>query len=267
MTPQDQRLVERVCDNLGLPPSHILPSTQPDTNLARLQIPCEPLATDQIPNISPPQGALETQTLTANNGPLQQNPLSTQSLVDFGTSDTWEASPSDWSWQILNEFSTFSSMNYALASDSFMIDPTSGANQQGNELHNDQPGSTSTSDDEAEIDIVPRLAARLGGLRPAEDGRLRYYGAASNHHFLGNSSFRPSGLDVQEMQRSAAIALKNAQLDQEVPSSLQDHFIKLFFTWHNPCHTTVDRAMFATMLAQSPDIQTEYCSPSLIAAM
>lgn len=267
MAPHDQRLVEQVCDHLGLPPGHILPPTLLNANLTPLPMPCEPLAPDQIANIPSSQVALEMETLSSRTGPFEQSQLGSQAFIDFTTSDAWEASPSDWSWQILNGFSTWPSMNCPQRSGSFAAHPIAGADQDNDGPRNDGIGSSGTSDDEAEVDIVPSLAARLGGLRPVEDGRLRFYGTASNHHLLGNSSFHPSGLDVQEMQRSAAIALHTSQLDQEVPSSIQEHFMNLFFSWHNPCHTTVDRALLTTKLAQNPDTQTEYSSPSLIAAM
>jgi hypothetical protein len=256
MADQDQRLIEQICDNFGLPLSKVVPPTQPDTNWASLQPSNEPITDAQISNLSLPQGRQDTSLLDNGN-----------QFTDFPTSETWEASPSDWSWQILNEFSGFSTANNAIYNDVFAVNQASDTSQQSNNLPNEQPESSSQSEDEAEADIVPRLAARLGSLRVGADGRLRYYGTASNHHFLGGSSFRPSGFDGQEMQKMAALALKNANLDQEISPSLQDHFIQLFFTCHNPHHSAVDKAMFTDMFAQDPDGQTEYCSQALIAAM
>jgi hypothetical protein len=256
MADQDQRLVEQICDNVGLPLSKVVPPTQPDTNWPSLQPANEPIPDAQILNLSSLQGQQNMSLFDNGNH-----------FTDFPTSENWEASPSDWSWQILNEFSGFSTVNNAIYNDTFAVNQASGTSQQSNSVPSEHPESSSPSEDETEADIVPRLAARLGSLRVGADGRLRYYGTASNHHFLGSSSFRPSGLDVQEMQKMAALALKNANLDQEISPSLQDHFIELFFTFHNSYHSAVDKAMFTDMFAQDPDGQTEYCSQALIAAM
>lgn len=267
MSPQDERLVEQVCDNLGLPLSHILPSNSNHADPNTLHNQPQHRTSDPFANVQLPQPDHRQQTMDPGDLTMQAQPLNAQSWPDLPVSEGWEGSPSDWSWQVLNDFSGFPSVNYNMMNESFMSFPVPNVNQQGEDLNGDQGDSSSTSDDEAEIDIVPRLAARLGGLRPAEDGRLRYYGTASNHHFLGNASLQVRTFDVKEMQRNAAIALKNAQLDQEVPVELQDHFLKLFFTWHNPCHSTIDKTTFMNSLQRSPDVQTEYCSPSLIAAM
>ena len=190
------------------------------------------------------------------SGVIQTLPtsLEPQTWPDYTGSDTWNGSPSDWSWQILNDFSGFPNMTYFMPSDSYVVDPHLGTAQQNNRLPNEQVDQdvASSSEDEAETDIVPGLAARLGSLRVATDGRLRYYGTASNHHFLSNSNFRPQLPDAEEMKSNASIALQNAQLDQEVTPALQTRFIQLFFTWHNPCHNVIDRNMFNKALAEEP---------------
>ena len=264
MTAENRGLIEQVCVNVDLPLHTILPPHQSSMGL----VPIQTTNGTTGANISSTQDLSSVRPMT-NDDPSQPIFGDLQGWPEFPTSESWEGSPSDWSWQILNDFSGFSTMNYTFPSEPYVIDQNSGAPQQSNTALNEprDQESNSSSDDEAEVDIVPRLAARLGSLRVATDGRLRYYGTASNHHFLGNSGFRPQSIDIQEMQSNASIALKNAHLDQDVSQSLQDHFIELFFTWHNPCHTVIDRTMFSTALAQNPDNQTEFCSQSLIAAM
>lgn len=178
--------------------------------------------------------------------------------MDLSAPQIWDGSPSDWPWEVLNDFSVFPAFTTSEPSSVF---------QPGNISQNDGLGSSGTSDDEGEEGIISYLAARFGSLRRAPDGRLRYYGTASNHHFLKNFGQHENQIGIQDVQEVASAALENARLGQEVPSSLEIHLIELFFVWHNPCHSTVDRSMFETVRAHGSDGQSDFCSQSLIATM
>ena len=266
MDEHEERLITQACENLELDISRVMPPSLQDAVMAPAHASGGIVSNDPItdPPISQQQGAMSADFLM-DPDPSAQNALEAQNWVDFSSSEPWERSPADWSWQMLNDFSGLSSFNYALTAETFMIDPSAPANETRNDVRNE---SASSSDEEAENDIVPGLAARLGSLCVANDGRLRYYGTASNVHFLTSSSLnRGSVFDVQEMQKNASVALENAHLDQDIPTALRDHFIELFFQWHNPAHTTIDRPLFEAALPQHGDGQGEWCSQSLVAVM
>ncbi|KAH0354807.1 hypothetical protein KCU83_g2296, partial [Aureobasidium melanogenum] len=108
-----------------------------------------------------------------------------------------------------------------------------------------QEDSTSNSGDEENTELVNQLSARLGSLRLAPDGKLRYFGTASNLHLIDNQSksgenfmlHTPSRVNVQRL-------LEVADLSQTVDIQLEDHLLRLFFTWHNPSSYIVDEEVF-----------------------
>ena len=274
MAAHEQRLITQACENLDLDIKRVMPPSQQDTAMVSQQMSARSTNNEHSTNLatSQPQDGLGMDMLM-NTSQANQTMLDTQNWTDFSAeqqwdgNQPWDGSPSDWSWQMLTDFSVLPSFNYGLSTETFMANPNVGTNEIRNDLREDQPASSGSSDDEADNDMVPGLAARLGSLRVANDGRLRYYGTASNNHFLASSSYRGNVFDVQEMQRNASVALENAHLDQEIPTSLRDHFIGLFFQWHNPAHTTVDRPLFEAALPKSSENQGEWCSQSLVAAV
>ena len=274
MADDEQRLITQACENLDLDINRVMPPSQQDPATVPQLISAGTIHNEHINSLATThtQDGLGMNMLM-NTDQVNQSMLDTQNWTDFSAeqqwdgSQPWDGSPSDWSWQMLNDFSVLPSFNYGVSAESFMPNSNVGASDIRNSIGEDQPASTGSSDDEADNDMVPGLAARLGSLRVASDGRLRYYGTAANNHFLASSSYRGNVFDVQEMQRNASVALENAHLDQEIPTSLRDHFIGLFFQWHNPAHTTVDRQLFEAALPKSGENQGEWCSQSLVAAM
>lgn len=105
--------------------------------------------------------------------------------------------------------------------------------------------NTSNSGDEENTELVNQLSARLGSLRLAPDGKLRYFGTASNLHLIDNQSksgenfmlHTPSRVNIQRL-------LEVADLSQAVDMQLEDHLLRLFFTWHNPSSYIVDEEVF-----------------------
>ena len=263
LSADEQSLLEQVRVNLELPSSKFIPSAETQPNLPSWQGPDAPQG-EQIPATIQPQPELAMVAMqggSVTDFSCEADPnagFDMPNWMDLSAPQIWDGSPSDWPWEVLNDFSAFPA---------FTASEPSPILQSGNVSQNDGLGSSGTSDDEGEEGIIPCLAARFGSLRRAPDGRLRYYGTASNHHFLKSFSQHENQIDIRDVQRVASAALENAQLDQEVPSSLETHLIELFFTWHNPCHSTVDRSMFETARAHGSDGQSDFCSQSLIATM
>ena len=259
-------LMEQICSNLELPLSRILPVPQSQTYLNPL-----PETDEPPPGTKFSDGAVFPQDQSFNLLPVeaprdQSIPFDIENWNDMISAEPWEESPSDWPWQIFNDFSTFQTGAPAMIQEPSRADQTMNKSRSKHLSRNDPAGGESTSEDELESDIVPRLAARFGSLRVGADGRVRYYGSAANHHFLANTK-RLEIVDKQAMRRDGVIALENANLNLEVPEDLEAHLLELFFKWHNPGHLTVDRAVFEDARSHSTDDPNTYCSPALTAAM
>lgn len=75
----------------------------------------------------------------------------------------------------------------------------------------------------------------MGTLKLAGDGHLRYYGPTSNLNLVdvvATSDKRP-GLDARSVRHDGQDLLNHLRLGQHVEQSLEDHLIKLYFTWQN----------------------------------
>lgn len=147
--------------------------------------------------------------------------------------------PSDLSLQFLTEPSM--DMPYSTTTQQ----QVSTSVRQIEQVAHQQEDSTSNSGDEENTELVNQLSARLGSLRLAPDGKLRYFGTASNLHLIDNQSRSgenfmlrtPSRVNVQRL-------LEVADLSQTVDIQLEDHLLRLFFTWHNPSSYIVDEELF-----------------------
>lgn len=247
----------------------IIPLSQGQTNVPPHHTP-DSLPTFDPCAVVPPDGEISALSQIPHGSQASQTtPFDMVDWSEFPGSEPWELSPSDWPWQILSGFSSDPSDSNAVTREALALDQLPPAVQHRDDLLSELPESNETSEDEVDADIVPRLAARLGSLHVAEDGRLRFYGTASNYHFLlGNRDLLPSNEPtIQDTKREALIALENAKLDREVPAALEERLIELFFKWHNPCHITIDRAMFEVARTQDRNGQDTFCSQSLVAAM
>lgn len=256
---EEQSLLEQVCLTLELPLSRITPIVQtPPSAVPTLTSGTSTTATDSLAEATSYNGNLVISTGEVPWTSDQSADFDMLNWNEFLSTSSWDGSPSDWPWQILNDCSGLSN---------FPIDQPTGPIQRSIDTQNDQVGSGSSSDDEVEADIVPRLAARFGSLRVSADGVLRYYGVASNYHFLNGFRHAECKMDIEDINESARTALENAQVDDEPPLSLQNHLIELYFAWHNPSHSTVDRMMFELSRTREGLEQRAYCSQSLINAM
>ncbi|KAL1969997.1 hypothetical protein VTN77DRAFT_6402 [Rasamsonia byssochlamydoides] len=104
----------------------------------------------------------------------------------------------------------------------------------------------SDSDDEAEKEVIEQLSSRIGTLKIAGDGHLRYYGPTSNLNLidvLPATEHRP-GPDTRSVRHDGQELLNYLRIGQPVDPALEDHLIELYFTWQNPSSYVVDREMY-----------------------
>lgn len=107
--------------------------------------------------------------------------------------------------------------------------------------------SDSGEEDEAENDVIEQLSHRIGTLKIAGDGHLRFYGATSNLNLVDVSATqqrqRP---DARTVRHDGQDILNHLRVGQPVDQALEDHLVELYFTWQNPSIYVVDKEMFMT---------------------
>jgi len=107
--------------------------------------------------------------------------------------------------------------------------------------------SDSGEEDEAENDVIEQLSHRIGTLKIAGDGHLRFYGATSNLNLVDVSATqqrqRP---DARTVRHDGQDILNHLRVGQPVDQALEDHLVELYFTWQNPSTYIVDKDMFMT---------------------
>ncbi|EPS33960.1 hypothetical protein POX_a01052 [Penicillium oxalicum] len=113
--------------------------------------------------------------------------------------------------------------------------------------HDRDHESDSDEENEAENDVIEQLSHRIGTLKLAGDGHLRFYGATSNLNLVDVSATqqrqRP---DARTVRHDGQDILNHLRVGQPVDQALEDHLIELFFTWHNPSIYVVDKEMYMT---------------------
>ncbi|PWY86812.1 fungal-specific transcription factor [Aspergillus heteromorphus CBS 117.55] len=105
--------------------------------------------------------------------------------------------------------------------------------------------SDSGEEDEAEKDVIEQISHRIGTLKIAGDGHLRFYGATSNLNLVDVSATqqrqRP---DARTVRHDGQDILNHLRVGQPVDLVLEDHLINLYFTWQNPSTYVVDKEMY-----------------------
>ena len=113
--------------------------------------------------------------------------------------------------------------------------------------HDTENDSDSGEEDEAENDVIEQLSHRIGTLKIAGDGHLRFYGATSNLNLVDVSATqqrqRP---DARTVRHDGQDILNHLRVGQPVDQALEDHLVELYFTWQNPSTYVVDKEMFMT---------------------
>lgn len=102
-------------------------------------------------------------------------------------------------------------------------------------------------EDEAERDVIDQISHRIGTLKIAGDGHLRFYGATSNMNLVDVSATqqrqRP---DARTVRHDGQDILNHLRVGQPVDQNLEDHLVELYFTWQNPTTYVVDKDMYMT---------------------
>ena len=105
--------------------------------------------------------------------------------------------------------------------------------------------SDSGEEDEAENDVIEQISNRIGTLKIAGDGHLRFYGATSNLNLVDVSATqqrqRP---DARSVRHDGQDILNHLRVGQPVDQALEDHLVELYFTWQNPSTYVVDKEMY-----------------------
>lgn len=106
-------------------------------------------------------------------------------------------------------------------------------------------------EDEAEKDVIDQISHRIGTLKIAGDGHLRFYGATSNLNLVDVSATqqrqRP---DARTVRHDGQDILNHLRVGQPVDQELEDHLVELYFTWQNPSTYVVDKEMYMTARAK-----------------
>ncbi|KAL3460983.1 fungal-specific transcription factor [Aspergillus heterothallicus] len=107
--------------------------------------------------------------------------------------------------------------------------------------------SDSGEENEAEKDVIEQISHRIGTLKIAGDGHLRFFGATSNLNLVDVSATqqrqRP---DARTVRHDGQDILNHLRVGQPVDQALEDHLLELFFTWQNPSTYVVDKEMYMT---------------------
>lgn len=113
------------------------------------------------------------------------------------------------------------------------------------------------------------LVKRTGSLQFTEHGQLKYFGTTSNVHFLRTAiPFQPGFHGA--FGDSHETWLERAGVGYSFPREVEDHLIRLYFTWQNPYFNVVDRDTFmearARALSGSPSTMgpTSSCYSELL---
>lgn len=118
------------------------------------------------------------------------------------------------------------------------------------QYHKDYDSDSGDEEDEAEKDVIDQISHRIGTLKIAGDGHLRFYGATSNLNLVDVSATqqrqRP---DARTVRHDGQDILNHLRVGQPVDQGLEDHLVELYFTWQNPTTYVVDKEMY--MIARS----------------
>ncbi|KAJ5448256.1 Transcription factor [Penicillium cf. griseofulvum] len=99
------------------------------------------------------------------------------------------------------------------------------------------PNSDTRSTEEIE-DLIDELSDRMGTLRFGPGGKARFYGPTSTFNLAD------APVSVNTQTHRTVDYLDETDWDSQVPLSLEEHLLNLYFTWQDPSFHVVDREMF-----------------------
>lgn len=268
MTPDDESAMNKVLDTLKIPRQPV-PRRDPIVNGGQT---VEPLTTVAPPSLQSPTGAVGSQLPQMSEAPVispSQNvpyntPLFQESGPNIKSPPAFASSPypADWGFTLPTAegldtlYANLNASNMPVETgpspDSLNLSQDI-ALQPGlllGQTRNDDHESDSGEEDEAENDVIEQISNRIGTLKIAGDGHLRFYGATSNLNLVDVSATqqrqRP---DARSVRHDGQDILNHLRVGQQVDQAMEDHLVELYFTWQNPSTYVVDKEMY--MIARS----------------
>lgn len=274
MNPEDEAGMNRVLDTLQIPRAlpnrtSFIGEDQPATVETKPSIVSGPSPTHSSPAVTPngharPAAESTTPGSSHSQGAVPGQPLS--SSVDPWNTFGMRAAPDNqnfvhWGFTLPTAESLDTiyanlngglgmMVNTGLSPDSLQLgmdmaqQPGVLLGQVPNEKDHD---SDSGEENEAESDVIEQLSHRIGTLKIAGDGHLRFYGATSNLNLVDVSATqqrqRP---DARTVRHDGQDILNHLRVGQPVDQALEDHLVELYFTWQNPSIYVVDKEMYMT---------------------
>lgn len=117
-------------------------------------------------------------------------------------------------------------------------------------------------------DFTQKLTSRLGQLRLAGDGQMRYYGVTSNLHLMGEGSFSMFNTNLRSTWVHGDAAISRNGFDWGGDEAYEQHLLDLYFAWHDPFLQEVERATFLLHKNYYKNrLETSLYSPALENAM
>ncbi|KAL4749971.1 hypothetical protein BDW72DRAFT_204306 [Aspergillus terricola var. indicus] len=281
MKPEDEAGINRVLDTLqirrGVPRRKDSPSS--DGLVARKQLsPVQqpahsplpvPLFNEQTPaSAKSESSALPLQNVLTASHTEQSGANGQESLCPFG----FQLPQTSWEFALPTAESLDSLYANMNGGSGYQASPENGYSPESLHLSQDiaqQPGvlleqarndrdrdedSDSGEEDEAEKDVIEQISHRIGTLKIAGDGHLRFFGATSNLNLVDVSATqqrqRP---DARTVRHDGQDILNHLRVGQSVDQALEDHLLELYFTWQNCSTYVVDKEMYYTARQQWRD--------------
>ncbi|RDW93348.1 transcription factor domain-containing protein [Aspergillus mulundensis] len=276
MKPEDEAGINRVLDTLqihrGVPKRKDSPLSEGLNTHTQPSPPSQP-AHSPLP-VPLYNGNTATNAKPDSSGLPLQNNLATSHTANSGANSQDSFSPFGFHFPSTNwEFAlpTAESLDslYANLNGGYQVSPENGnsCSPDSLQLSQDiaqQPGvlleqaqalntkyedndSDSGEEDEAEKDVIEQISHRIGTLKIAGDGHLRFFGATSNLNLVDVSATqqrqRP---DARTVRHDGQDILNHLRVGQSVDQALEDHLLELYFTWQNTSTYVVDKEMYYT---------------------
>lgn len=124
--------------------------------------------------------------------------------------------------------------------------------------NNSEEESPNTLADREPVDDLAEIA---GQLEIAEDGHLRYFGAASYFNLLRRNAYVTARNPSQDAYSVDAVSPQNL-IVINLPFDTQLHLLELFWKWQNPWQYLVHRTAFQRAVERGT--YDDYCSPLLL---
>lgn len=87
-------------------------------------------------------------------------------------------------------------------------------------------------------DLIDELSDRMGTLRFGPGGKARFYGPTSTFNLAD------APISINTRTHRTLDYLDDTDYDRQVPLSLEEHLLNLYFAWQDPSFHVVDRELF-----------------------